>query len=85
MGTITCNLGNMAVNATATFVVTVKVNGSGNKTSISNTATASSPSFDPNLANNAATVTTQIYGNKKSKSRVRRRYGADKSVRATRV
>jgi hypothetical protein len=43
----------------------VKVNGSGNKTSITNTASASSPSFDPNTANNSASVTTQIYGNKK--------------------
>ena len=65
VGTITCNLGNMANGASATVTLTVKVHGSGNKTSITNTAGASSPSFDPNPANNSASVTTQIYGNKK--------------------
>jgi uncharacterized repeat protein (TIGR01451 family) len=65
VGTITCNFGNMANGASATVTLTVKVNGSGNKTSITNTASASSPSFDPNTANNSASVTTQIYGNRK--------------------
>jgi uncharacterized repeat protein (TIGR01451 family) len=65
VGTITCNLGNMAVGASATVTITVKISGSTNKTSITNTAVASSPNFDPNLANNSATVTTQIFGNKK--------------------
>jgi uncharacterized repeat protein (TIGR01451 family) len=65
VGTITCNLGNMAVGASATVTVTVKVSGSSNKTSITNTAVASSPNFDPNPANNSATVTTQIFGNRK--------------------
>jgi len=65
VGTITCNLGNMAVGASATVTITVKVSGSSNKTSITNTAVASSPNFDPNPANNSATVTTQIFGNRK--------------------
>jgi uncharacterized repeat protein (TIGR01451 family) len=55
VGTITCNLGNMATGASATVTITVNVNGAGNKTSITNTA----------VANNSATVTTQITGNKK--------------------
>lgn len=65
VGTVTCNPGNMANGASLTFTVTVKVGGATNKTSISNTATANSPNFDPNMANNAATATTQITGNKK--------------------
>jgi hypothetical protein len=36
--TISCNLGNMANGASASLTITVKLNGSGNKTSISNTA-----------------------------------------------
>ena len=65
VGTVTCNFGNMASGATATVTITVKISGSTNKTSITNTAVASSPNFDPNPANNSATVTTQIFGNKK--------------------
>jgi uncharacterized repeat protein (TIGR01451 family) len=65
VGTITCDLGNMASGASATVIVTVKLSGSANKTSITNTAVASSPNFDPNPANNSASVTTQIFGNKK--------------------
>lgn len=62
---IDCKFGNMANGASASVTITVKVNGSGNKTSITNTATASAASFDPNPANNTASVTTQIYGNRK--------------------
>jgi uncharacterized repeat protein (TIGR01451 family) len=66
VGTISCNFGNLGNGASSpTVTITVKVNGSGNKTSITNTAVAGSPSFDPNTANNSASVTTQIYGNKK--------------------
>jgi uncharacterized repeat protein (TIGR01451 family) len=65
VGTVTCNPGNLANGATVTFTITVKIGGATNKTSISNTATANSPNFDPNLANNTATATTQITGNKK--------------------
>jgi uncharacterized repeat protein (TIGR01451 family) len=65
VGTITCNLGNMPVGATSTFQITVRVDGATNKVSISNTAAAVGLSFDPNPGNSAATVTTQITGNKK--------------------
>jgi uncharacterized repeat protein (TIGR01451 family) len=65
VGTISCNIGTFANGATSSFTITVKLGGSSNKTSISNTATATSPNFDPNPANNVATVTTQITGNKK--------------------
>ncbi|HEX6804603.1 MAG TPA: DUF11 domain-containing protein [Terriglobales bacterium] len=65
VGTVSCNFGNLASGAAARVTVTVKINGSTNKASITNTASASSPNFDPNLANNSASVTTQIYGNKK--------------------
>jgi len=65
VGTITCNFGNMASGASATVTITVQIAGSANKTSITNTAVATSPNFDPNPANNSASVTTQIFGNKK--------------------
>ena len=65
VGTITCNFGNMTSGASATVTITVKISGSTNKTSITNNAVASSPNFDPNSANNSASVTTQIFGNKK--------------------
>ncbi len=65
VGTITCAWGSLANGASASVVITVEVDGSGNKTSITNTVTASAATLDPNLANNTATVTTQITGNKK--------------------
>lgn len=65
VGTVTCNFGNMASGASATMTFTVQISGSANKDSITNTAVVSSPNFDPNLANNSASVTTQIFGNKK--------------------
>ena len=65
VGTITCSWGSLASGAFVNVTITVAVNGSGNRTSISNTAVASAATFDPNMANNSATVTTQITGNKK--------------------
>jgi len=65
VGTLTCNIGSMSSGAAATFQVTVNVDGKSNKTSLSNTASVMSASFDPNLANNSATVITPIYSNKK--------------------
>jgi len=47
------------------MTITVKISGSANKESITNTAVVSSSNLDPNPANNSATVTTQIFGNKK--------------------
>jgi uncharacterized repeat protein (TIGR01451 family) len=65
VGTITCNLGDMASGASATLTITVQVLGRENKMSITNTAVASSPNFDPNPGNNSASVTTPIFSNKK--------------------
>jgi uncharacterized repeat protein (TIGR01451 family) len=65
VGTITCNFGTLPSGASKTVTITVKISGSTNKTSITNTAVASSANFDPNPANNSAIVTTQIFGNKK--------------------
>jgi len=64
VGTVTCNLGNMASGASATVTITVQISKLPNKSSITNTATVSSPNFDPNPANNSATVTTLLFGNK---------------------
>jgi uncharacterized repeat protein (TIGR01451 family) len=57
-GTVTWYLGDLAAQGTSTskLVVTVQVRGNG---SIVNTATVSSDTCDPNLANNTATVTTR--------------------------
>jgi hypothetical protein len=65
VGTITCNFGNIASGGSATVTITVQIAGSANKDSVTNTAVVSSPNFDPNPANNSASVTTQISGNKK--------------------
>lgn len=65
VGTVTCNFGNMASGGSATVTITVQIAGSANKESVTNTAVVSSPNFDPNPANNSASVTTQISGNKK--------------------
>jgi uncharacterized repeat protein (TIGR01451 family) len=62
-GTVSCSIASLAANATATFTMVVNVNANvvvG--TTISNTASVSSTTSDPNPANNSATVTTQIVG-----------------------
>jgi uncharacterized repeat protein (TIGR01451 family) len=64
-GTITCNFGNMASGATATVSFTVRVSIPPVPASITNSAVVSSPNFDPNLANNSATVKTLVFGNKR--------------------
>jgi len=64
-GTVTCNLGNMASGASATVSFTVRVSIPPVPASISNTAVVSSPNFDPNPANNSATVKTLVFGNKR--------------------
>ena len=65
VGTVACNFGNMASGGSATVTITVQIAGSANKESVTNIAVVSSPNFDPNPANNSASVTTQISGNKK--------------------
>ena len=64
-GTVTCNFGNMASGATATVSFTVRISIPPVPASITNTAVVSSPNFDPNLANNSASVRTLVFGNKR--------------------
>jgi len=64
-GTISCNLGNMASGASATVSFTVRVSIPPVPASITNTATVSSPNFDPNPANNSASIKTLVFGNKR--------------------
>lgn len=61
-GTLTCQLGSLPVGSTSTDVV-VKVVAPGS-TSVTNTATVTSTSNDPNLANNSAIVKTAVFGRK---------------------
>jgi hypothetical protein len=63
-GTVTCNFGNMASGASATLTITVQISKLPNKESITNTAVVRSPNFDPNTANNSATVRTLLIGNR---------------------
>jgi uncharacterized repeat protein (TIGR01451 family) len=63
IGTMTCNLGGMANGASATVKLVVKVTAAGGAT-LSNTASVSASSNDPNNANNAATLTTRVFGAK---------------------
>lgn len=56
----------MASGAAATVTITVQVFSKlPNKDSITNTSVVSSPNFDPSPANNSASVTTLIFGNKR--------------------
>jgi len=64
-GTITCNLGSMASGASATVSFTVRVSIPPVPASVTNTAVISSPNFDPNPANNSASVKTLVFGNKR--------------------
>ena len=60
-GTLSSTIGSMALGASATFILNVRVSSTlpANST-ISNTATVSSTSLDENLSNNSATVTTTL-------------------------
>ncbi len=64
-GTVTCNFGNMASGGTATVSFTVRVSIPPVPASITNSVVVSSPNFDPNPANNSATVRTLVFGNKR--------------------
>ena len=60
-GTVDCSIASLPVDATATFTLVVNVNSDvAEGTTISNTASVSSTTSDPNEANNSSTVTTQI-------------------------
>jgi uncharacterized repeat protein (TIGR01451 family) len=64
-GTVTCNFGNMASGASATVSFTVRVSKPPVPASTTNTVVVSSPNFDPNPANNSATVKTLVFGIKR--------------------
>jgi uncharacterized repeat protein (TIGR01451 family) len=64
-GTVMCNFGSMASGASATVSFTVRVSIPPVPASITNTAVVSSPNFDPNPANNSASVKTLVFGNKR--------------------
>jgi uncharacterized repeat protein (TIGR01451 family) len=62
-GTVSCSIASLAAGATATFTLVVNVNSDVVEgTIISNTASVSSTTSDPNQANNSSTVMTQIVG-----------------------
>jgi uncharacterized repeat protein (TIGR01451 family) len=62
-GTVSCSIASLVVSATATFTLVVNVNATVLEgTTITNTASVSSATSDPNLANNSSTVTTLIVG-----------------------
>jgi uncharacterized repeat protein (TIGR01451 family) len=56
-GTVSCNLGNLAKDASATVTITVTPQAGG---TITNTATVSGEQRDPNSANNTATAQTTV-------------------------
>ncbi|HUP69523.1 MAG TPA: right-handed parallel beta-helix repeat-containing protein [Acidimicrobiales bacterium] len=56
-GTVTCSLGVLAKNASATVTIVVEADSVGTK---SNTASATSATADPNAANNSGSATTTV-------------------------
>ncbi len=63
-GTLTCSLGNLAAGAVASFEIKVLVlaglTATSGPTTITNTATVSADQADPDLTNNAASLTTLV-------------------------
>jgi len=60
-GTVTCNAATFASGANATFTLVVSITaGVANGSTLTNTATASSATADPNPANNSATAMTTV-------------------------
>jgi uncharacterized repeat protein (TIGR01451 family) len=57
-GTLTCALGDMSAGASNTATILIKV--VLNKGTVTNTANVTSSTFDPNSANNTATITTPV-------------------------
>ncbi|MBJ7458203.1 MAG: DUF11 domain-containing protein [Thermoleophilaceae bacterium] len=62
-GTVTCQLGDMAINATAQIVVVAVPQDSVVGSTVTNTATAASTTPDPDLSNNSSSVNTPIENN----------------------
>lgn len=56
--TVTCDLGDLPAGALETIALSVRANATGD---LASTATLSTASPDPDLANNLASVTTQVY------------------------
>jgi uncharacterized repeat protein (TIGR01451 family) len=62
-GTVSCSIASLAAGVTATFTLVVNVNPTVLEgTTITNTASVSSTTSDPNLTNNSSMVTTLIVG-----------------------
>jgi uncharacterized repeat protein (TIGR01451 family) len=59
-GTLSCSYASLTSGSSVTLTLVVKVTAKGNGTNITNTATVSSATFDPNPANNTATATTKL-------------------------
>jgi uncharacterized repeat protein (TIGR01451 family) len=59
-GTVHCDTASLAAGATASFTLVVQVSDTAGGTTLSNTATISSATADPNTANNSATETTAV-------------------------
>jgi uncharacterized repeat protein (TIGR01451 family) len=57
-GVVSCSLGSLSSGANRPIQIVVTV--IAKKTSITNTATVSATTFDPNLANNTASITTRV-------------------------
>jgi uncharacterized repeat protein (TIGR01451 family) len=62
-GTVTCNLGTFDSGAAATITITVGVQTPGGS-NLLNTVSVTADAPDPNLANNAATVVTPVFGSR---------------------
>jgi hypothetical protein len=61
---VTCAVGDLLPEESATVTMVVKVTARGG-TTLSNTATASSTTPDPDTANNTASITTGVFGSRK--------------------
>jgi uncharacterized repeat protein (TIGR01451 family) len=59
-GSTVCTITSLARGATATFIATYQIGTTGNGTVISNTATASSTTADPNADNNSSTADVEV-------------------------
>jgi uncharacterized repeat protein (TIGR01451 family) len=62
-GNVACNLGTLNSGDTATITITVAVSTPGGS-SLINTASVAGAAHDPNLANNSATIVTEVFGSR---------------------
>jgi len=61
-GTVTCSAATMPVEGTVRFTLSVKTSSAAPSGSITNTATITSPTLDPDTSNNSSSVSTGIVG-----------------------